>query len=337
LVLDQDANDLGGGIAMRGINGGSFASASISSVRDLTFSGDVATLTLNSGGVLTLGGGHSTTLTAGAGRRIVLTGPLEVSGLMTLIANGGVGVDVDMASHGGGNDFSRVELKAQGGGSLGLVQLRDDDGARRDGIKVTGDAAQLEVTSVGALDLGGGNYGSLMADTAGSGAAIKQSGALSVAGLTTLKAGSGDVTLTRPDNNLRSFAIESAGVASLASVGDYTINVSRVSRRLELAGAGAIRLEGPLSGSGELVMKGRGSLTITSAQTFGGGTRIESGTVVLQGASAQAGSGPVQLGADGQLDLRDGAAMGAELIAKGGKVLNSSGSGTLAGAVTLQA
>ncbi|MBD4913230.1 hypothetical protein GUF72_04515, partial [Xanthomonas citri pv. citri] len=44
LVLDQPSNQLLGGISMRGENGGSFASANISSAQDLSFSGDVKTL-----------------------------------------------------------------------------------------------------------------------------------------------------------------------------------------------------------------------------------------------------------------------------------------------------
>ncbi|MDR7273034.1 filamentous hemagglutinin family protein [Pelomonas saccharophila] len=336
LVLDQPGNQLLGGITMHGINGGSFASADISSALDLTFSGDVRTLKLSSGGLLTLGGGHNDTLSAAAANGILLTGPLEVTGLTTLIANG-TNVPVDLATHGADNDLNRVELKAQPGASLGRVQLRDGDAARHDGLKVTGDAAQLELTSAGTLDLGGGSYGSLKMDTAATGAEIKQSGALTVSGLTTIKAGAGQVTLDRPDNNLPSFTLDSAGIAGLASLGDYTLNTSQVSTRLELGGAGAISLVGPLSGTGELVMKGSGSLTMTTAQGYGGGTRIESGTVVLAGPLAQAGSGAVQLQSAGQLDLRDGAVMGAELVANGGRVINTSGAGTLAGGVTLKA
>ncbi len=335
LVLEQPGNLLLGGIAMRGINGGSFASADISSALDLTFSGDVKTLKLSSGGLLTLGGGHNDTLNAAAAKGILLTGPLVVSGLTTLVANG-ADVPVDLATHGAGNDLNRVELKALAGASLGRVQLRDGDSVRHDGLKVTGDAAQLEVTSAGALELGGGSYGSLLLDTAASSAAITQSGALKVGGLTTVRAGGGSVTLTQPDNILPGLALESAGVASLVSASDYTVGASNVSTRLELGGPGAISLAGPLSGSGELVMKGRGSLTMTSAQTYSGGTRITSGTVVLAGPEAQAGSGAVQLESAGQLDLRDGAVMAAELVANGGRILNTAGAGTLAGAVTLK-
>ncbi|KQV59243.1 hypothetical protein ASC95_28450 [Pelomonas sp. Root1217] len=336
LVLNQPGNQLLGTVSMRGVNGGSFASADISSALDLTFSGDVQTLKLSSGGLLTLGGGHSVSLSAAAAKGILLTGPLQVSGLTTLIANGAA-VPVDLATHGAGNDLNRVELKAQAGASLGQVQLRDGDAARHDGLKVTGDAAQLEVTSAGALDLGGGSYGSLGVDTAATGAAVTQSGALTVVGLTTIKAGSGNVTLTRPDNSLTRFAIDSAGIASLVSAADYSVNASHVSTRLELAGPGALNLVGPLSGSGELVMSGSGSLTMTTAQNYSGGTRINSGTVVLSGPLAQAGSGAVQLSSAGQLDLRDGAVMDAELVANGGRVINTAGAGTLAGAVTLKA
>jgi len=336
LVLDDPGNQLLGAINMRGINGGSFIGVNLSSALDLTFSGDVQTLVLNSGGTLTLGGGQSTTLTAGAKNGIVGTGPLVVSGLTTLIANGPA-MPVDLATAGAGNDFNAILLKAQNGGSFGRVQLRDGDAVRRDGLQVTGDASGLELTSAGALDLGGGSYGNLLADTSATGAAITQSGALAVGALTTLKAGAGALTLARADNSLPSITVGSADVATLVSAGNYTINASQVATRLDLGGAGAINLAGPLSGTGELVMNGTGSLTIGSPQGYSGGTRIESGRVVLQGPAASAGSGDVQLGANGELDLRDGAALTAALVGQGGNVLNTSGTGTLAGAVTLQA
>ena len=336
LALNNPGNQWLGSFNVLGINGGGFANASVSSSGSLTFSGDVQTLVLNSGGTLTLGGGQSTTLTAGAKNGIVGTGPLVVSGLTTLIANGPA-MPVDLATTGAGNDFNAVLLKAQNGGSFGRVQLRDGDAVRRDGLQVTGDAGGLEVTSAGALDLGGGSYGNLLADTSATGAAITQSGALAVGALTTLKAGAGVLTLARADNSLPSITVGSADIATLVSAGNYTINASQVATRLDLGGAGAINLAGPLSGTGELVMNGTGSLTIGSSQGYSGGTRIESGRVVLQGPAASAGSGDVQLGANGELDLRDGAALSAALVGQGGNVLNTSGTGTLAGAVTLQA
>ena len=112
----------------------------------------------------------------------------------------------------------------------------------------------------------------------------------------TLHAGDPVVSIDSPR---RTLAIVSAGTASLVSAGDYTVHASSVSTRQDLGGPGAIRLAGPLSGSGELVMNGSGSLTMTTAQSYSGGTRIVSGTVVLQGPAARAGSGAVQLGAGG--------------------------------------
>jgi filamentous hemagglutinin family protein len=334
LVLDQPGNQLLGPISLGGVNGGSFVSADLRSLQDLSFSGDVQTLNLVSGGLLTLGGGSSTTLTASAGQGLLQTGPLLVSGVATLIASGAA-LPVNLGN--AGNDFNTLRLQTQAGGSFGRVQVRDGDAARHDGLQLSGDATGLEITSAGALDLGGGRYASLAADTSATGAAIKQSGALAIGGLAALKAGAGDITLTRADNALAGIAIDGAGVASLVSTGAYVVNASTVSTRLELGGAGAIGLVGPLSGTGELVMSGSGSLTVSTAQSYAGGTRINSGRLVLQGPTAQAGSGAVQLGAAGELDLRDGASLTNALLAQGGSVLNTSGSGSLAGPVTLQA
>ena len=335
LVLDNPGNQLLGAIQMRGINGGSFLSASFSTSQDLSFSGDVQTLTLSSGGRLTLGGGRSQTLTAKARTGIVQTGVLEVSGQTTLVAQGGAGMAVDLAQ--AGNDLHAVTLKADSGGSLGRVQLREADATRHDGLQVAGDAAALEITSAGALTLGGGRYSSLSADTAAGAAAIKQTAALNVSGTASLQAGGGDITLDRADNQLPNLRVASAGTARLASQGDYTVDAGLVATQLALAGPGAIALTGRLSGTGELLMAGSGSLTLSTAHDHSGGTRIDAGRLVLQGAGAQPGSGAVQLGAAGALDLRDGAVLTTALVAQGGRITNTSGNGTLAGPVTLQA
>jgi filamentous hemagglutinin family protein len=335
LVLDQVGNQLLGAVSTGGINGGHFAGIDLLNSLDLSVGGDVQNLSLQTTGLLTLTGGHFTTLTVSAGTGIVQTGAVDVSGTTTLIAKGATPLSVDLSQ--AGNDLTRVQLTTQSGGSFGRVQLRDGDATRHDGLQVLGNAAALEATSAGALDLGGGSYASLLADTSGTGAAITQSGALAVSGLATFKAGSGAITLTRVDNSLPSLTVASAGDARFASAGNVTVNASDVSTRLDLASPGAINLQGPLTGAGELVVSGTGSLTINSAQGYSGGTRIQAGSLVLQGPGAQAGSGAVQLGAAGQLDLRDGATLTNALVGQGGTVLNSSGTGTLSGAVTLLA
>lgn len=335
LRLGQTGNQLLGPVQMRGINGGSFRSASFSTVQDLNFSGDVQTLTLSTGGRLTLGGGRSVTLTAAARTGIVQTGALEVSGETMLTARGGADMPVTLTQP--GNDLHGVTLQADGGGSLGRVQLREGDARRGDGLRVAGDAAALEITSAGALTLGGGRYGSLTADTAASGAAITQADALTVSGLASFSAGPGDITLTRADNQLTRVAVASAGAAGLVSLGDYTVDAGSVSTRLALGGPGAVTLAGHLTGSGELLVNGSGSVTLNSAHDHSGGTRVAAGRLVLQGLAAQAGVGAVQLGAAGELDLRDGATLGTALQAQGGRVINTSGAGTLAGPVVLQA
>ncbi|HEV6969114.1 filamentous hemagglutinin N-terminal domain-containing protein, partial [Roseateles sp.] len=334
LSLGLAGNQLHGAVSTAALNGGRFAAATIENALDLGFSGDADALSLGSAGLLTLGGGRSGSLTAAATTGIVQAGALDVSGLTTLVARGAaLAVDLRHA----GNDLARVQLTASPGGSFAAVQLRDGDAIRHDGLQFAGDAAGLDLAAAGALDLAGITTASLRADTSASGAAITQSGRLAVSGDATFAAGSGAITLLRVDNSLPSLTVTSAGRARIASAGDVTVNAGSVSAGLELASPGAITLAGPLSGAGELVLNGSGSLTIASAQAYAGGTRIQSGRLVLQGSAAQAGSGAVQLGAGGQLDLRDGAVLTNAFIGQGGSVLNGAGTGTLAGPVTLQA
>ncbi len=334
LSLDHPGNQWRGLVEVSGINGGRFLGATLGTAGDLSFKGDAQALTLNSGGRLTLGGGQHQTLTAAARSGIAQTGALSVSGETTLIARGGAGMSVDLAQ--AGNDFNRLTLAAEAGGSLGSVQLREADAGRRDGLQVTGDAATLEVTSAGALAFGGGRYTRLTVDTSGAGADITQAAGLTVSGMARFQAGTGNLSLTRPDNQLPTVVVGSAATASLVSQGDFAVEAGAVSTRLALGGPGAISLVGSFSGSGELQMNGSGSLTLDRGHGYSGGTRIDAGRLVLQGAAAQPGTGAVRLGAAGQLDLRDGATLANGLVVQGGRITSSAGAGTLAGPVTLQ-
>jgi autotransporter-associated beta strand protein len=333
LVIDNPANRLLGPVAMRGINGGSFRSANFSSALDLSFSGDVQTLTLASGGRLTLGAIRSQTFSAAARAGIVQTGPLSVTGTTTLTARGAA-LEAQLTQ--AGNDLHEVVLKADAGASFSRVQLREGD-ARGDGLRIGGDAGTLDITSAGALTLGGGRYTDLLLDTSAPGASVTQTAGLDVLGTTRLALGAGDATLTQADNQLRSVRVDSAATARLVSQGDYTVDAGAVSSQLSLGGPGAITLAGRMSGAGELVMAGAGSLTISSAHDHRGGTRVDTGQLVLQGTAAQPGSGVVQLGAGGVLDLRDGAVLTNALQAQGGRITSSRGLGGLAGPVHLQA
>ncbi|MFG6413051.1 beta strand repeat-containing protein [Roseateles sp. DC23W] len=324
LTLVQAGNQLAGAVTVAGTNGGDFSSTQVVAASDLTFGGNAQVQDLSSAGLLTLAGGQGGALTAAAVTGIGQTGALQVGGLTTLIANGaGMSVDLSLA----GNDFNRVQL-TPGGGSFGSVQIRDSNG-----LQLGGDATRLQIGSAGALDLAGGSYAELQADAA----ALTQSGRLAVSGLTSLETGSGALTLARSDNALTRVAIASAGSASIANAGNLTVEASNVSTRLTLASPGTIELQGPLVGRGELVMAGSGRLNVATAQAHAGGTHIQAGRLVLQGPAATLGQGAVQLGAAGELDLRDGALLANALASQGGSVLNTSGTGTLAGAVTLQA
>lgn len=85
-------------------------------------------------------------------------------------------------------------------------------------------------------------------------------------------------------------------------------------------------------------MNGSGTLLIQAALAYSGGTQANTGTVVLDGTAAQAGSGgTVVLGAGGRLDLRNGATLGNPLLSQGGSLANTVGAGTVTGAVTLAA
>jgi hypothetical protein len=114
--------------------------------------------------------------------------------------------------------------------------------------------------------------------------AITQTSALTVAGVTSISAGSGAVTLAQADNDFQgTVSITTTGAVSLRDKDDLTVSLSGASEvsavtgaRLGLSATGALKLAS-LQVGGDLTLGSTGAITQTGAVTAGGATNISSG------------------------------------------------------------
>ncbi len=204
ITLGQSGNDFGGAVTLRG------AAAEIADRNGLTLGAfDTGDLVVTSHGLLDLGSGTTggdLTATSNGGA-ISQSGALTVGG--TAVIDAGVGA---ITLNGSGNDFQGPVILTGG-----KTQITDDKDLTL-GVLDTGD---LTVTSHGALDLGSGHMGALVATS--NGGAITQSGTLAVAGTSDIDAGGGTITLQQSDNDFGGAVALSGGTIRITDNNNLTL------------------------------------------------------------------------------------------------------------------
>ena len=233
---------------------------------------DVASLAATSQGDLLLGHGDiaGDLVARSNDGDIGQSGALGVGGTTTLDAGDGA-ITLDDA----GNDFiGRVHLAG------GATSIADANALALGDL----DVASLEATSQGDLDLGSGDVAGELAARS-NGGAIRQSGALRIAGTSGLDAGAGSITLEDEGNDfagavdvagtgiamfdatdLLVASLDSGGGAvSLVAGGDLTLPTQAIDTgdadlRLAAQG-GALSIRGALSG-GDVSLQGHDVITV---------------------------------------------------------------------------
>ena len=238
----------GGAVSFTGAVGGTTA------LTDMTVSGGSFVA-----GAVNLTGNLSVTTTSGG---ISQAGAFDVAGTSSFDA-GAAAITLTNA----GNDFvGAVGLTG------GTTQLNDSN-ALQLGVFATGN---LTVTSHGVLGLGNGTVGGTL-DATSNGGAIVQTGVLDVAGVSTIDAGSGSITLNNAGNDFAGIVNLTGGATHIhdsngmllgaLATGDLTATANG---RLGLGDGGIAGNLVAASTSGGIVQRG--------ALTVGGTTTLDSGT-----------------------------------------------------------
>ncbi len=289
------------------------AGALVSLAGNNTYNGAItltAGATINSassvgGDGLTLGGSINTT---GNNYGLMFSGPGNTTASGVISGGGGL----TMAGSGtltlsGVNTFTGgVQIN-----SGGTVQLLNSNGL--------GATTSVTVAAGGALALQGGISIPAAATTlAGAGVASNPAGALNSTGGANSFAG--PITLA---GNTTIGSSSSASGDGLTLLGG--INTSANNYSLTFAGAGNTAVRSAISGSGNVTMNGGGTLSLTAANSYAGGTVINSGVVAVSASNNVLGSSSVTL-AGGTLRFQTGAnVVGVHIAADGGTVGSSTG------------
>ncbi len=191
--------------------------------------------------------------------------------------------------------------------SGGYVTSTDSHIGRSSSALVTGpgsrwDASWLELGQSGVGDLTITDGGLVSTSTVDVASVAGSVGTISLSGggmlsATKLTEGAGSSTIALDGGVLQAKEDESDFISNFEA-GDVTIGEDGA---FIDSGSHAIGIKAQLSGIGALIKQGLGTLTLSGSNTYGGGTVVDEGTVVLANASAL-GTGSLTVN-DGTLDL----------------------------------
>ncbi len=316
--------------------------------------------TLAAGGALTLADGATLNLAGAGGSTLTVARaiPVTAGGAAENVAIGGGSV-----VYTGSNTYTGSTSIA--GGATLVLGAGGTTGSIAGGAVDIGAGGLLRVDRSDALTLANVFSGTGTLEQQGSGATVLSadssagySGAVNVSGGTlrlsgaAARAGTGTLTLgTHTLDIVNGASVANAVSASSgASITSSTGGGTLAAGTLTLADGATLNLAGGATstltvarvipvqagGAAESVNLSGGTVALTAANTYDGGTTVAAGTLRIAGAGASAGSGAIALGAN-TLDITGGANVGNALtVADGATVSSSSGNGTLAaGTLTL--
>ncbi|MGY1520569.1 two-partner secretion domain-containing protein [Luteimonas sp. A482] len=216
---------------------------------------DASSLQVTSAGALSLGEGviGGSLIANSNGGSITQAGALRVDGVSTINAGSGA-----ITLSNAGNDFRNLVNLAGG-----VAVLRDMNALGLGALNVT----SLAVTSGGALSLGSGAIGGNLTATTTSGG-ITQTGALLVAGASSIDAGASAVTLANAGNDFAGTVNLRGGAVAITDANALTLG--QVDAASLTADANTIRLSGDVTTSGNQDYDGAVVLAANAALAAGG-------------------------------------------------------------------
>lgn len=254
-----------------------------------TFSGGA---TLNGGTTVSYAGG----LGASSGAVTINAATLELAATATTSRNFTLGstastfvVDPSLTFTVGGVISGAGNLNTSGAGTLTLTGANTYTGT----TNVT--AGTLNIQNSGALGSGGAGAGT----TVGSGATLQYQGGITVAASLALSGtgvGGSGALVSVNGTNVQTGAVTLAGSALIAAntgklIIDAAIDDGRAGKQVNFGGAGDIAVNGIVSGTTGVVKDGTGTLTLSGANSYTGGTTLNAGTLWVSGDSGLGGVG----------------------------------------------
>ena len=291
--------------------------------------------------------GDPTFPTIASEKSLTFTGDAVLGGNRTLTVETGSTVAAKFVAFQGVISGTSVGITKAGAGTLRFGGSNTYTG------NTTINSGVLEITGTGRL--GGGSYSGSISIATGAGLRFSSSadqtfsGAISGAGSLTKDTGTGSITLTGTNPSFSGpIAIESGtlqiGGAGRLGGGSYAGAVSIANgATLQYSSSAAQTLSGAITGSGSLVKDtGTGTLTLTNANGYGGGTFINAG-IISANNSAALGSGPVtfhggaRLAVASGLDVANPITIGTNTGVVGRGLLEPSGTATatISGPITI--
>ncbi|WP_313516544.1 autotransporter-associated beta strand repeat-containing protein [Pseudomonas sp.] len=299
-------------------------------------------------------------LVAGSNGQLVATAssgatPIRVDGGVTATIGASIGGSTGIDKRDGGTLILAGNNSYTGGTNFtgGIVQVTDDSNLGDAGGALTFNGGRLEIlgngyqstvrnivlqASGGALDIASAsNSFSVTQPITGSGALSKYGdGTLVLAGANSYSGGTQlfDGTLVVGDAAaLGSGSLAIRGDATLDSGSAVTLsNLVQLDEDLTIAGSSALTLDGVVQGNGRFIKRGSSTLTLNGNNTYGSGTWLEQGTLVLGNANAL-GSGDLMAAQGTAIDTSTAMTLGNSIELLGSVTFLGSNDLTLGGAV----
>ncbi len=334
LLLNTQANNFGGAVvfggtqtnirdvSLRNVNAGATIPvlAGLTNLRNLTLTFDNAPIALTS---LTASGNLSAT----AGGSITQSGALTIGGattLVTTVAASDILLDTQANNFGGAVGFGGTQTNIR---DIGLRNL--NAGATIPALAGVTNLRNLTLT----FDNAPITFPSLTASgnlNATAGGTISQTGALTIAGITTLAAGANDITLTNGSNNFGTVGITNGNNVSLTDANALTMNASTVSGNIAIS-ANDLTIGGPVvSTGGTLNLTGVNTVAQSANLTANGAVMVTAttGSITMAPAATTTSSGTITYTAGTDVTLGSLSTGGGVNVIAGGSVLSAAGSGT---------
>ena len=252
----------------------------------------------------------------------VTAGTLRLNGAGATLGDGVINLGANTLDISGGASLPNVVTIADGG----TITSSSGSGT------LAANATPLTLPASATLTLSSGGGGTLTL------ARVITDGA----GSANLNVSAGTVALTANNSVDGSTAI---GASTTLVVGNGGNAGTPAGGNISIANAGVLQinrdntstvlLTSPISGNGSLLLTGGATAVLSADNSYSGGSTVSSGTLRITGATADAGSGTIALGAN-TLDITGGASVSNTVTASNGASITSSSSGgTLAAGTAL--